>query len=138
MMKSVIVGTIAGSFIYASYGILFFLMYGNRITDSAMKYLQSDLVEAHKNNDIQNILIGTKNDLIYCIIEENAPLITNELRTKTTQNTCNNACFQNSKKLIPEKKQCIDNCEQDDTYKYEIDNICYYIPYYITLYSSCN
>ena len=51
MMKSVIVGTIAGSFIYASYGILFFLMYGNRITDSAMKYLQSDLVEAHKNNE---------------------------------------------------------------------------------------
>jgi amino acid permease len=26
-------------------------MYGNRITDSAMKYLQSDLVEAHKNNE---------------------------------------------------------------------------------------
>ena len=78
-------------------------------------------------NDIQNIFMGTKNDLIYCINEENAPLITNELRTKTKPNTCNHICFQNSKKLIPEKNSCIDNCEQDDKYKYEIDNICYYI-----------
>ena len=78
-------------------------------------------------NDIQNILIGTRNDLIYCINEEKAPLITYELRTKTTSNTCSHTCFENSKKLIPEKKECIDNCQLDDTYKYEIDNICYYI-----------
>jgi amino acid permease len=51
MMKSVIIGTIVGSLIYASYGSLFFLMYGNRITDSAMKYLQTDLEEANKNNE---------------------------------------------------------------------------------------
>ena len=51
MMKSVIIGTIAGSLIYASYGIIFFLMYGNKITDSAMKYLQADLAEANKNNE---------------------------------------------------------------------------------------
>ena len=51
MMKSVIIGTIAGSIIYSSYGILFFLMYGNQINDSALKYLQNDLAEAQKNNE---------------------------------------------------------------------------------------
>ena len=51
MMKSVLVGTICGSFIYISYGSIFFLMYGNQITDSALKYLQKDLAEAHKNNE---------------------------------------------------------------------------------------
>ena len=51
MMKSVIIGTICGSLIYASYGTIFFLMYGNQITDSALKYLQNDLAEANKNNE---------------------------------------------------------------------------------------
>ena len=51
MMKSVIIGTIVGSIIYASYGTIFFLMYGNQINDSALKYLQKDLAEAHKNNE---------------------------------------------------------------------------------------
>ena len=51
MMKSIIIGTIAGSIIYSSYGILFFLMYGNQINDSALKYLQNDLAEAQKNNE---------------------------------------------------------------------------------------
>ena len=51
MMKSVIIGTICGTIIYASYGSIFFLMYGNQITDSALKYLQKDLAEANKNNE---------------------------------------------------------------------------------------
>ena len=51
MMKSVIIGTICGNIIYASYGILFFLMYGNQINDSALKYLQKELTEASKNNE---------------------------------------------------------------------------------------
>ena len=51
MMKSVTIGTIAGSLIYSSYGIIFFLMYGNQINDSALKYLQYDLREAHKNHE---------------------------------------------------------------------------------------
>ena len=51
MMKSVFIGTICASLIYSSYGILFFLMYGNQINDSALKYLQNDLAKAHKNNE---------------------------------------------------------------------------------------
>ena len=51
MLKSIIIGTIISTIIYDSYGILFFLMYGNQINDSALKYLQKDLSIAHKNNE---------------------------------------------------------------------------------------
>ena len=63
MMKSVIIGIIIASLIYISYGILFFLMYGNQINDSALKYLQKELSEAHKNNETNIILV-----LVICFL----------------------------------------------------------------------
>ena len=51
MMKSVIIGTLSAGAIYLSYGILSYLMYGSQISDSALKYLQNDLFEAHKNKE---------------------------------------------------------------------------------------
>ena len=51
MMKSVIIGTLSAGLIYSSYGILSYLMFGTQISDSALKYLQSDLLEAHKNKE---------------------------------------------------------------------------------------
>lgn len=63
MMKSVIIGSIAGSFIYSSYGILFFLIYGNKITDSALKYLQNELEQANKNNEKKIVLV-----LVICFL----------------------------------------------------------------------
>ena len=63
MMKSVIIGVIAGSIVYASYGAIGFLMYGNRITDSALKYLQTDLEEAQKNDEKAMIVV-----LVICFL----------------------------------------------------------------------
>jgi hypothetical protein len=40
-------------------------------------------------------------------------------------NACEHTCFNDSKKLIPIKNTCIDNCDDDDMYIYEYDNICY-------------
>ena len=57
MMKSVTIGTLTSGFIYLSYGMLFYLMYGNQISDSALKYLQSDLLEAHKNGETFIVII---------------------------------------------------------------------------------
>ena len=57
MVKSVTIGTLTASFIYLSYGIIFYLMYGNQISDSALKYLQSDLFEAHKNGETFIVII---------------------------------------------------------------------------------
>ena len=75
--------------------------------------------------DIGYILDETKDDLIYCINSETAPKIAIELQLKITSNSCENDCFQESKNLIPEKKQCIDDCGKDDIYLYEYHNLCY-------------
>ena len=41
--------------------------------------------------------------------------------------TTNNICPEGQSKFIQEKKKCIDNCTNDDTYKVEYNNICYII-----------
>ena len=41
-------------------------------------------------------------------------------------NECNNLCFtDNNNKFIVEKKMCIPNCNDDNTYKLEYEKICY-------------
>lgn len=57
MMKSVTIGTLTTGLIYLLYGTIFYLMYGTKISDSALKYLQSDLAEAFKNNEIIIIIL---------------------------------------------------------------------------------
>ena len=74
---------------------------------------------------IENILLGTKDDLIYCINSVISPLISNILSNKNTENSCPNNCFVGKKKYIPEKNECIENCSDDDTYIYEYFNLCY-------------
>ena len=63
MMKSVTIGTLTSSLIYLAYGCLFYLMYGSQISDSALKYLQSDLSEAYKNNEMLIVVI-----LVICFL----------------------------------------------------------------------
>jgi amino acid permease len=57
MMKSVIIGSILTAIVYSLYGILFFLMYGDKITDSALKYLQTELDEANKSKDTKIVIL---------------------------------------------------------------------------------
>ncbi len=47
------------------------------------------------------------------------------LTSKRFYCTENYNCPDDYNKLIEEKKQCIDDCERDDIYKYELNNICY-------------
>ena len=63
MMKSVTIGAGLTSLIYYSYGVLCYLMYGNQITDSALKYLQSDLSSAYKNNELFLVIL-----LVICFL----------------------------------------------------------------------
>ena len=39
--------------------------------------------------------------------------------------TDGNSCPSNFNKLINGKNKCIDNCQHDDTYQYEYENVCY-------------
>ena len=63
MMKSVSIGAISTSIIYYSYGVLCYFMYGDQITDSALKYLQKDLAEANKNGETNLVIL-----LVICFL----------------------------------------------------------------------
>jgi amino acid permease len=63
MMKSVTIGSVSTSIIYFSYGALLYLMYGDQITDSALKYLQTDLATAYKNKEMFTTIL-----LIICFL----------------------------------------------------------------------
>ena len=82
MMKSVIIGIVLSTIIYDSYGIIFFLMYGNQINDSALKYLQNELSQAHKNNETFIVII-----LVICflsfLVNASISTITNIFFTKS-------------------------------------------------------
>jgi amino acid permease len=82
MMKSVIIGIFLSTIIYDSYGIIFFLMYGNQINDSALKYLQNELSQAHKNNETFIVII-----LVICflsfLVNASISTITNIFFTKS-------------------------------------------------------
>ena len=74
---------------------------------------------------INEILSGDVGNLVYCIDAYKAPKIYNFLNGINQNNDCNNTCFTETRKIIVEKKICIDDCSKDDTYIYEYNNICY-------------
>ena len=75
----------------------------------------------------EKFITNTNEYLIYCINEEN---ISNEIKTQLAsninmRNECDNSCFNDNNKLIPSKRQCIENCKKDENYNYEYNNVCY-------------
>ena len=74
---------------------------------------------------VNNIFSDESNNSIYCIDESKSPRIYSCIQSKNGNNDCNNACFSENKKIIVEKKKCIDECKNDDIYIYEYNNICY-------------
>ena len=65
------------------------------------------------------------NNLIYCINEQEIlNLLSDQL--STFRNNCTYICVENlNKKFVIEENKCIDNCNSDDNYKFEYNNICY-------------
>ena len=66
------------------------------------------------------------NDLIYCIQDSyKTKKINDALNQKNSINNCSYICFQNNSKYIVEKNICIQDCSEDNDYKYEYKNKCY-------------
>ena len=73
--------------------------------------------------EINNLFYGENGNLTYCIDENKAPRIAASF--SNLNKDCNNICFSESRKIIVEKKKCIDKCINDDIYIYEYNDICY-------------
>ena len=95
-------------------------------------YNCKSLIFINLNSFVENGFIGLEHifssdaiNLTYCIDKEKSGKIYEAIKKISIHNDCNNICFSKTKKLIKEKKICIDDCNNDDTYKYEFNNIYY-------------
>ena len=91
---------------------------------NSLVYLNIKLFKEKEYVEISDIFSQNLQKLIYCIDKERSPRISSLLESKNYTNDCENICFSGSK-IIPLKKKCIDDCNNDDTYKCEYNNICY-------------
>ena len=76
---------------------------------------------------LNNIFTDVFVNLTSCIDETKAPKIANYIKTSNLNIDCNNVCFKKSRKIIIEKKKCIDECNNDDAYIYEYIFVIYAI-----------
>ena len=75
-----------------------------------------------------NIFSSNLNNLLICIDKNNNKNIIKSIKDTNPIIDCSNACFQETGKIIVEKKKCIDDCSKDDTYKYEYNKRCFNYP----------
>ena len=93
---------------------------------SSLIYLNLNSFMEKNNVDIDFILNNINNGTIYCINEEKSPKISSVIKSNNFKNDCENDCFNNNKKkIIINKKICIEKCSNDPEYIYELNNICY-------------
>jgi len=72
-----------------------------------------------------SIVSNINDNLIYCL-NINLYLIIKSYFPKNSIFNCSDVCFTNQQnKLIIEKNKCIDECNNDDTYKIKYKSICY-------------
>ena len=74
--------------------------------------------------DINNTFIDLNTNLTYCINEKKNTDLSSQL--SSFQNDCYKVCLTNpNKKFIIEKNKCLDNCYDDNIYKFEYNRLCY-------------
>jgi hypothetical protein len=76
-------------------------------------------------SDNNNFFNNAPSNIIYCIDKTKAAAIADSVEGMNSNNDCDNICFSGSSKIIIEKKMCIDDCKNDNTYIYEYNNVCY-------------
>ena len=78
-------------------------------------------------NKPKHLFYGTKDNIVYCIKNEsNAEIIINEIRkNKCPINDCSTDWKHKKKKMIDKNNICIDECQNDGTYKYEYEYNCF-------------
>ena len=94
---------------------------------SSLEYINIYNFAAGITKKFDNIFHGTKDNIIYCIINDsNAEELIHELKSKKCSvKDCSSDWKNKKKKIVDIKSICIDNCQYDDTYKYEYEFYCY-------------
>jgi len=89
-----------------------------------LKSLNLSSFTIYDNTNINRIFANDNSNLILCYNESKMPShFLNE--ANRFENSCRKLCIMNSKKFILDKEMCVDNCYNEDIYKYEYQDICY-------------
>ena len=73
-----------------------------------------------------NVFKGCNKNLTFCIDKEGINdnnIILNQISNFTIN--CSDSCFMPNRKIIPSISKCTMNCEKENIYKYEHNNLCY-------------
>ena len=91
---------------------------------SSLKILNLNNFQIKNGIVVSNMFNNCNKSMIYCI---NTTLEQINIQLSNYRNKiCSENCFMNeNNKIIYEKLECIDNCKNDNTYKFEYENICY-------------
>ena len=96
----------------------------NNMFSSDAKYLIY-CFDKDKNPRISKVLQNIQNQNQYRQDGGQFKIDGNLEKSQDQNNNCSNICFSKKPKIIIQKKMCIDDCANDDTYIYEYNNICY-------------
>ena len=88
-----------------------------------LKYLNIKSFEISENTEIDYMFRDFFDNAKICFDLDNAGKITS--LNNNLKNKCEDNCFNSNYKLIIETSTCIENCLNDENYKYEYNNICY-------------
>ena len=81
--------------------------------------------EEKENLCCSNIFSTSMSNVKFCIDKDKSPNINNYISRINGNNVCEDDCFKENYKTIPEKNICINDCQNDEIYSYEDHNICY-------------
>ena len=100
-------------------------MYSMFLNCTNLKYINIYNSNIKDNIEITDIFLSTSDNLIICIKEKDSSLILPKLHS----NQCIiNNCSKNidyNKKIVIYNRKCLDDCKEDELYKYTYDNFCY-------------
>ena len=89
-------------------------------------YLNIKSFTIYNSTNINNIFSGYSNLLKLCCQKEIESILLEKKIYLHYINNCSDICFSETKKIIAELNQCLEDCNIDNNeYKYEYNNFCY-------------
>ena len=85
--------------------------------------------DTSKVSNTTSMFEGCNENILYCINNKESnqqnKLLSELIDHSFQNNNCSQLCFLENKKYIFEKEKCLINCYDDNSYKYEYENVCY-------------
>ena len=92
-----------------------------------IKILNMEKFTFKSSVNTNDMFSGCNISMIYCINKDIAPTDVITQLEDFPNLYCSDTCYRNEdNKVIPNKIKCVDNCENDDTYKFEYYDTCHF------------